>query len=70
MILTRFTTTRKLIASCGFWREVLLRRGFDRYGGGGGEDYCYEQDFGISMDFGAGVFKVQPMKILSRYNWD
>ena len=73
MILTRFTTTRKLIASCGFWREVLLRRGFYRYGGGGGggddEGNWYERDLDISMDFGAGIFKVQPMKIKSRYNW-
>ena len=67
--LTRFTTTRKLIASCAFWMEVLLRRGFDRCGGCGGEDYCYERDFGICMDFGAGIYKVQPMKIMSRYNW-
>ena len=64
-ILIRFTTTRKLIASCGFWREVLLRRGFDRCGGGGGggddEGNWYERDLDISMDFGAGIFKVEPM---------
>ena len=48
---------------------MLLRRGFDRCGGCGGEDYCYERDFGISMDFGAGIYKVKPMKILSWYNW-
>ena len=45
---------------------MLLRRGFDRCGGG--EDYCYEHEQCISMDFGAGIFKVQPMKIKSRYN--
>ena len=53
-------TTRKLIASCGFWREVLLRQGF--CGGGGGEDYWYEHEQCISMDFGAGISNAQPMK--------